>query len=136
MKTWSGSAWTVAYNTGGGTALLAANNLSDVASASTSRTNLGLGTAAVLDVGTTANKVVQLDASAKLPAVDGSQLTGISSGGGATGGGTDKAFYENDLTITTSYTITTNKNAGTFGPVTINSGATVTVPSGSVWTIV
>lgn len=66
MKTWSGSAWTVAYTTGGGTALLAANNLSDVASASTSRTNLGLGTAAVLDVGTTANKVVQLDASGNL----------------------------------------------------------------------
>jgi hypothetical protein len=59
--------------------LLASNNLSDVASATTSRTNLGLGTAAILDVGTTASKIVQLDGSAKLPAVDGSQLTGISS---------------------------------------------------------
>lgn len=55
------------------------NNLSDLGSASTARTNLGLGTAAVLDVGTSANKVVQLDSSAKLPAVDGSQLTGITS---------------------------------------------------------
>lgn len=36
-----------------------------------------LGTAAALDVGTTAHHVVQLDGSAKLPAVDGSQLTGI-----------------------------------------------------------
>ena len=45
-------------------------------------------------------------------------------------------FWENDLTLTTDYTITTNKNAGTFGPVTINSGVTVTVPSGSTWTIV
>lgn len=36
-----------------------------------------LGTAAALDVGTTASKVVQLDASAKLPAVDGSLLTGV-----------------------------------------------------------
>lgn len=45
-------------------------------------------------------------------------------------------FWENDLTLTTNYTITTNKNAGTFGPVTINSGVTVTVPSGSTWTIV
>lgn len=59
-----------------------------------------------------------------------------SGGGGATGGGTDKAFYENDITITTSYTLTTNKNALTAGPVTINSGATVTVPSGQTWTIV
>lgn len=37
----------------------------------------GLGTAAALDVGTTASKVVQLDSNAKLPAVNGSQLTGI-----------------------------------------------------------
>lgn len=57
-------------------------------------------------------------------------------GGGATGGGSDQAFYLNDITITTNYTITTNKNAMTAGPVTINSGVTVTVPSGSVWTIV
>lgn len=55
---------------------------------------------------------------------------------GASGGGTDKAFWENDTTITTSYAITAGKNAGTFGPVTINSGATVTIPSGSVWSIV
>lgn len=41
------------------------------------RSNLGLGTAAPLNVGTGANNVVQLDGSSKLPAVDGSQLTGI-----------------------------------------------------------
>ena len=57
-------------------------------------------------------------------------------GTGATGGGTDAVFYENDVTVTTSYTITSNKNAMTAGPVTINSGVTVTVPSGSVWTVV
>lgn len=45
--------------------------------ASGARTNLGLGTASVLDVGVTANKIVQLDSSAKLPAVDGSQITGL-----------------------------------------------------------
>jgi hypothetical protein len=59
-----------------------------------------------------------------------------SGGGGATGGGTDQVFYENDQTITTDYTITTNKNAMTAGAITINSGVTVTVPSGSTWTIV
>ena len=57
-------------------------------------------------------------------------------GGGATGGGSDAVFIENDQTVTTNYTITTGKNAGTFGPITVASGVTVTVPSGSVWTIV
>lgn len=56
-------------------------------------------------------------------------------GGGATGGGSDDAFYENTTTITADYTITTGKNAMTAGPVTVNSGVVVTVPSGSVWHI-
>src|SRR5210317_225190 len=51
--------------------------LVDDADASTARTTLGLGTAATQDTGTSANNVVQLDGTAKLPAVDGSQLTGI-----------------------------------------------------------
>jgi hypothetical protein len=63
-------------------------------------------------------------------------VNGVVVGGSATGGGTDKVFYENDITITTSYTIGTSKNAMTAGPVTINSGVTVTVPSGSVWSII
>ena len=56
--------------------------------------------------------------------------------GGALGGGTDQVFYENDVVVTQNYTIGTNKNALTAGPVTINSGVTVTVPSGSAWSIV
>ena len=63
-----------------------------------------------------------------LPAVDGSNLTGISAG--ATGGGSDQIFYENGQTVTTNYTITNGKNAMATGPITINSGATVTVGSG------
>ena len=57
-------------------------------------------------------------------------------GGGATGGGSDAVFFENGQTVTTDYTITTGKNAGTFGPVSVNSGVTVTISSGSVWTVV
>lgn len=53
----------------------------DDANAAAQRTTLGLGTAATLNAGTSANNLVQLDGSAKLPAVDGSALTGIVSGG-------------------------------------------------------
>ena len=56
--------------------------------------------------------------------------------GGATGGGTDKIFWNNDQTVTTSYSIPSNTNAGTFGPVTISGSATVTIPSSSSWTVV
>lgn len=57
-------------------------------------------------------------------------------GGGATGGGVDEVFIENGTTVSSNYTITAGKNAGTFGPITVNSGVTVTVPSGSTWSIV
>ncbi len=65
---------------------------------------------------------------------DGSNLTGISAG--ATGGGSDEVFYENDQSVTTNYTITNGKNAMAAGPITINSGVTVTVGSGETLTIV
>lgn len=57
-------------------------------------------------------------------------------GGGATGGGSDAVFMENDIAITTNYSITVGKNALTAGPITVNAGISVTIPSGSVWTIV
>lgn len=57
-------------------------------------------------------------------------------GGGATGGTGNSAFYENDTNITVDYTITTGKNAMSAGPITVNNGVTVTVPDGSVWSIV
>ena len=55
---------------------------------------------------------------------------------GATGGLSDQVFFENDKVVTTIYTITTGKNAMSAGPITVNDGVTVTVPSGSSWTIV
>ena len=57
-------------------------------------------------------------------------------GGGATGGGTDAIFYLNGQTVNNDYTIAATSNAGTFGPITIASGATVTVSSGATWSIV
>ena len=66
---------------------------------------------------------------------DGSQLTGISAGavGGAS---TNQVFYENDNSVDVSYTISTDRNAMTAGPIAIKAGVTVTVPSGSFLTIV
>jgi len=63
-------------------------------------------------------------------------LSWAAAGGGATGGGTDDVFYENAQTVTTNYTLTTNKNAMSAGPITISNGATVTVGSGQSWVIV
>ena len=57
-------------------------------------------------------------------------------GGGAVGGGTDEVFYENDITVTSDYTITTGKNAMSAGPITIADGVAVTIPPGSTWSIV
>lgn len=57
-------------------------------------------------------------------------------GGGASGAVNNPVFYENDTNVTGDYTITTGKNAMSAGPITIDDGVTVTVPDGSVWTIV
>ena len=71
--------------TGSGTAAVydltaAGKALLDDADAAAQRTTLGLGTAAVVDTGTSSGNVVVLDGSARLPAVDGSQLTNLSTG--------------------------------------------------------
>jgi hypothetical protein len=65
---------------------------------------------------------------------NGSEFTAVGGGAGATGGGNDEVFFESDTNVTTNYTITSGKNAHTVSPV-INSGVTVTVPSGSLLVI-
>jgi hypothetical protein len=44
-------------------------------------------------------------------------------------------IYENSLVISSNYTLTTNKNGMSVGPITINSGVAVTVPSGQRWIV-
>ncbi len=51
-------------------------------------------------------------------------------------GAADGVFYENNTNVTSDYTITSGKNAMSAGPITIDSGVTVTIPSGSAWTVV
>ena len=45
-------------------------------------------------------------------------------------------IFENAQTITANYTLSTNYNGLSCGPITINTGVTVTVPTDSYWTIV
>jgi hypothetical protein len=56
-------------------------------------------------------------------------------GGGATGAGGDQVFNLNSKTVTTSYSIPSGQNANSTGPITINTGVTVTVPTGSRWVV-
>lgn len=72
-----------------------------------------------VDVGTTANKIVQLDGSARLPAVDGSQLTGISAGATVTNK-TDNVNYN---------IVFTNETSGTQSLAGIDVGAFTFNPS-------
>ena len=55
---------------------------------------------------------------------------------GSSVGAADGIFYENGQTVTSNYTITNGKNAMSAGPITIDSGVTVTVGDGETWTVV
>jgi hypothetical protein len=99
------------------------------------------GTGAVLlPVGTTAQQPTGADGKIRYNSTN-SKFEGYSSGawgqlgGGATGGGGDQVFVENGVTVTTNYTLSTNKNAESVGPITVNSGVTITIPSTQRWVI-
>ena len=95
-----------------------------------------------LPVGTTAQRdgspaVGMFRYNSTLNQFEGYKNTGwgeIGGGAGATGGGTDEVFFESDQAVTTNYTLSSGKNAHTVSP-TINSGVTVTVPSGAILVI-
>ena len=106
---------------------------SDVTIASTGALTIPDGTEAQRPTGVTGMIRFNTDIT-QFEGYNGSSWSSI--GGGATGGGSDAVFLETDNTVTTNYTLTTNKNAVTAGPITINSGITVTVPSGQSWVIV
>ena len=67
---------------------------------------------------------------------DGTDISWGEAAAGATGGGSDKIFWENGQTVTTNYTITNNFNSMSAGPITINNGIVVTIGTGENWTIV
>ena len=69
---------------------------------------------------------------------DGTDISWSNSSAGAVGGNSNsnRIFWENEQNVTHDYTITNNHNAGSFGPITINSGITVTVGAGESWTVI
>ena len=71
-----------------------------------------------------------------LPAISGANLTNLPPSAPVGGASTNQVFFENDKAVEVNYQITSTKNAMSAGPISINAGIAVTVPSGSAWTIV
>ena len=71
-----------------------------------------------------------------LPAISGANLTNLPPSAPVGGASTNTVFFENDKAVEVNYQDTSGKNAMSAGPISIAAGIAVTVPSGSVWTIV
>ena len=71
-----------------------------------------------------------------LPAISGANLTYLPPSAPVGGASTNTVFFENDKAVAVNYQITSTKNAMSAGPIAINAGIAVTVPSGCSWTIV
>ena len=62
--------------------------------------------------------------------------SGLSGAAGTTtGGGNDLVFQENSFVCTTDFTLDTNMNAMSAGPITINDGVTIVIPDNQNWVI-
>ena len=102
--------------------------------------SLTAATASKLNVGTTAERPTPVTGMVRYNSSNtkfegyGASAWGAL-GGGATGGGSDEVFVENGQIVTTSYTITTGKNAMSTGPITVNASVVVTVPTDSRWVV-
>ena len=109
-----------------------AGSVSAPALSTLSDTNTGIffpaaDTVAIVEGGTEAMRV---DSSANVLINTTTAVSRLTVNGDVSG-----TFFVNPTTVSANYTIPTNYNAMTAGPITVNSGVTVTVPSGSVWTV-
>jgi len=116
-----------------------ASDADAVAISSAGLVSLSATNAIKLNVGTTAQRPTaaagQIRYNSTLGQFEGYGSAWGSLGGGATGGGSDTVFVENSDDVTTDYSITSGKNAMSVGPITIEAGIDVTIPSGSRWVI-
>jgi hypothetical protein len=128
-----------------GSATSAASSATAAAASATSLTNVVTRTsatgAAVMPTGTTGERPTpatgQFRFNSSLSQFEGYNGTAWGAvGGGATGGTGNQVVYENDQSISADYTLTAGKNAMSAGPITVNAGITLTVPSGAVYTVV
>jgi hypothetical protein len=150
-------------NTGGtgiavpaGKSMFVYNNGTNVVEAVTGAVNLSIGTLAVTGTSTFAADSTYTGAGqVKLPAgttaqrsaspangmirynSDDDGFEGYQDGawGGISGAQANGVIYENNLTVTANYTLSTNKNGFSVGPISISGGVTVTIPSGQRWVI-
>jgi hypothetical protein len=95
------------------------------------------GTFAVTVTGNTTFEYTMLTTPATNATVVGTYYSTIWTqiGGGATGGGNDQVFVENSVVVSVNYVFPTGKNASSVGPITINSGVSVTIPSTQRWVV-
>jgi hypothetical protein len=137
----AGTGTSVGLNVGSGKTLSVAGTLSIPGTANIAGVlNVTATDAIKIASGTTAQRpgspaAGQLRYNTTLGKFEGYTTAWASVGGGATGGGTDTVFYENTKTVTTNYTLSSNNNAMSTGPITVNSGITVTIPSGARWVV-
>ena len=74
--------------------------------------------------------------SGALPAISGANLTNLPPSAPVGGASTNQVFFENDKAVEVNYQITSTKNAMSAGPITLGGSVVVTIPNGSVWTVV
>jgi hypothetical protein len=139
-----------------GKSMFVFNNGTNVIEAVTGAVNLSIGTLAVTGTSTfAADSTYSGTGQVKLPAGTTAQRSGAPANGmirynsdddgfegyqdgvwgGISGAQANGCIYENNVTITANYALSTSKNGMSVGPITINSGITVTIPSGQRWVV-
>ena len=98
--------------------------------------NIKIGNAGVVTASSFSGALAASNLTGALPAISGANLTNLPPSAPVGGASTNTVFFENAKEVAVNYQITSTKNAMSAGPISINAGIAVTVPSGCSWTIV